>query len=41
VLAHFRYSPAEFECGPNLNMIIGPNGTGEIEIELKAGTAQR
>jgi chromosome segregation ATPase len=71
------YSSAEFKCGPNLNMIIGPNGTGksslvcaiclglgwpptflgrakeigefvkngsreaEIEIELKAGTAQK
>ena len=26
------YSSAEFKCGPNLNMIIGPNGTGKSSL---------
>jgi structural maintenance of chromosomes protein 5 len=26
------YSSAEFKCGPSLNMIIGPNGTGKSSL---------
>jgi chromosome segregation ATPase len=26
------YTKAEFQCGPNLNMVIGPNGTGKSTL---------
>lgn len=26
------YTRAEFQCGPNLNMVIGPNGTGKSTL---------